>query len=80
MGTDSSPGAEDEKLFGFVPGVICSIKPSEYDVNWFVKISDGTGNSTLPGAVFSGGPRGGPAEQWWLLWVIGVACIFYMFD
>lgn len=53
QGTDSSPGGEDQKLFGFIPGIICNTNPSQYDVNWSASMSDGTGNRTLPGTVFS---------------------------
>jgi hypothetical protein len=53
QGTDSSPGAKDQELFGFIPGVVCNSNPSQYNVSWSASMSDGTGNRTLPGTVFS---------------------------
>lgn len=52
-GSDTSSGAEDEELFGFIPGVVCNIKQSVYEISWFTEISDGLGNKTLPGAYFN---------------------------
>jgi hypothetical protein len=78
MGTDSSPGDQDETLFGFIPGIVCNTQPSEYDVTWLVNMSDGTGTSTLPGAVFNKASRRGPSESWWLGWAVGLACVFYI--
>ena len=77
-GTDSSPGTQDEELFGFIPGVTCSTKSSEYDVTWVVNVSDGTGNHTQPGMVFSRASRVGSSESRWLKWVVVLACVFYI--
>lgn len=39
-GTDVSHGVEDQKLFGFIPGIICSLHPSLYDVSWYAEVSE----------------------------------------
>jgi hypothetical protein len=36
-GVDMNEGMPDQKLFGFIPGLICSIHTSLYDVNWYVE-------------------------------------------
>lgn len=77
-GTDSSPGTQDEELFGFIPGITCNSQQSEYDVTWIVSVSNGSGNHTLPGTVFSKASRVGSSGSWWLKWVVGLACVFYI--
>jgi hypothetical protein len=52
-GDDTCNGAEDEELFGFIPGVVCNTQRSIYEISWFAEISDGLGNKTLPGAYFN---------------------------
>ena len=37
MGTDVNKGTSVEKLFGFIPGIVCSSTKSVYDVDWFVQ-------------------------------------------
>jgi hypothetical protein len=39
-GTDISDGAEDEKLFGIIPGLVCNINPSKYGVTWNAFVSN----------------------------------------
>jgi len=36
QGMDVSQGTSDEKLFGIIPGIVCSTIPSQYDVFWSV--------------------------------------------
>ena len=37
QGMDVSLGTSDEKLFGIIPGIVCSTIPSQYDVFWSVQ-------------------------------------------
>ena len=39
-GIDSSSGAEDEELFGIIPGIICNIQRSLYNVSWSAAVSN----------------------------------------
>jgi len=75
-GTDVSQGVGDEKLFGFIPGVICNSQSSQYAVAWDVTVSDGEGNRTLPGMYFSKGSRW-VSRNLWLSLVVAVAIALF---
>ena len=73
-GVDPSSGTEDEKLFGFIPGVVCNIHQSEYEVKWSVEVSDGLGNRTVPGSGFSQGSR---LKLSIVPWLTCLLCVLY---
>jgi hypothetical protein len=44
QGVDSSKGVGDEKVLGFIPGILCSTTPSLYNVTWVAGEAD---NATI---------------------------------
>jgi hypothetical protein len=47
QGTDASQGVADQKLLGFIPGIICNDKPSLYNVDWFAGVADNVTVETI---------------------------------
>lgn len=40
QGTDANEGVADEKVLGFIPGIVCSTTTSLYDVSWYAQPID----------------------------------------
>jgi hypothetical protein len=76
--TDASTGDPDEKLFGFIPGVICSTQASLYEISWFAEVGNGTGTFTQPGYYFSGSSRAKMTS--WFLGVVVLASLYIIFN